>query len=245
MNQTKSVFSIPAMGVLAFLFFTLVSNTNAQILEEAHWTGWMRISQSNCVQRAKNAFVTAKMPITKSESWWVAARTKTLVIVIKCVADDNSTDLVNSRSARMLTDVTVVGTNNQNIIGWRDCIKDFMRNGSSSCWNKPPPPPPSNVRTITWGIHPQGMKLRGKNGQRFRFHCPANGSFGRIWGTLVYTDDSSICTAAVHAGFISRSRGGNLTIEIRPARDGYTATRRNGVQSIRYGRWHGSYVFIR
>ncbi|HQK89501.1 MAG TPA: hypothetical protein PLU25_17900, partial [Acidobacteriota bacterium] len=35
-------------------------------------------------------------------------------------------------------------------------------------------------------------RLRGKNGQRFTFVFPAGGTLGSVWGTDLYTDDSSI-----------------------------------------------------
>jgi hypothetical protein len=66
-----------------------------------------------------------------------------------------------------------------------------------------------------------------------------------VWGSDVYTDDSSICTAAVHAGLISFASGGTVTIEIRPGQASYGATSRYGVATSAYGNWHGSYVFAR
>jgi hypothetical protein len=84
---------------------------------------------------------------------------------------------------------------------------------------------------------------RGQNGQRFTYSCPAGGALYRIWGTDVYTDDSSVCTAAVHAGLIVLNTGGNVTIEIRPGQDSYTPSTRNRVRSDAYGPWTGSFVF--
>jgi hypothetical protein len=85
-------------------------------------------------------------------------------------------------------------------------------------------------------------QLRGKNGSRFEYVCPADGVPGRIWGTDVYTDDTSVCTAAMHAGKITPAEGGTVTIEIRPAQDSYTGSTRNGVKSLDYGAWSGSFV---
>jgi hypothetical protein len=84
---------------------------------------------------------------------------------------------------------------------------------------------------------------RGQNGQRFTYSCPAGGGLYRIWGTDVYTDDSSVCTAAVHAGLIVLNTGGNVTIEIRPGQDSYTPSTRNRVRSDAHGPWTGSFVF--
>jgi len=91
----------------------------------------------------------------------------------------------------------------------------------------------------------EAVSLRGKNGQRFTFVCPGGGTpSGRLWGTSVYTDDSSICTAAMHAGLITPQRGGTVTIEIRAAASAYTGSSQNGVTSRDYGAWHGSFVFV-
>lgn len=87
-------------------------------------------------------------------------------------------------------------------------------------------------------------QYRGKN-IRVTFNCPAGGSAGRIWGTDTYTDDTSVCTAGVHAGLITFINGGRITIEIRPGAQSYIGSSRNGVNSSGYGGWHGSYAFIR
>lgn len=91
----------------------------------------------------------------------------------------------------------------------------------------------------------QADSLRGRNNQRFTYSCPAGGpASGRVWGTDVYTDDSSICTAAVHAGALSLARGGSITIEIRPAADSYRGSMRNGITSKSYGYYAGSFVIV-
>ncbi len=99
-------------------------------------------------------------------------------------------------------------------------------------------------QSASWGT--QADSLRGKNGQQYSFACPGGGTVsGRLWGTDTYTDDSSICTAAVHAGLITAARGGTVTIQIRAGASSYRGSLRNGVTSSDYGAWHGSFVFIR
>ena len=85
---------------------------------------------------------------------------------------------------------------------------------------------------------------RGLNSLRFSYTCAAGGTPGTVWGTDVYTDDSSVCTAAVHAGRISLASGGTVVIQIRPGQSSYTGTRRNGITTLSYGSWHGSYRFV-
>ena len=100
--------------------------------------------------------------------------------------------------------------------------------------------------TATWGDwNTQAGSFRGKNGQRFTFTFPAGAPTSRLWGTDLYTDDSSIATAAVHAGLITPQSGGTVTIEIRPAASSYKGSTRNGVVSKPYGSFGGSFVFVR
>jgi hypothetical protein len=76
--------------------------------------------------------------------------------------------------------------------------------------------------------------------------CQAGGKLEEAWGTDIYTDDSSICTAAVHAGLVSVRDGGIVTIEMRPDAGYYGGTTRNGVTTGDWREpWTGSYVFIR
>ena len=79
-------------------------------------------------------------------------------------------------------------------------------------------------------------------GQTYKFQCPENGIASAIWGSDIYTADSSICTAAVHAGLITPERGGVVTIEFRPGRSIYGSTTRNGVTSNTYGQYPHSFV---
>ncbi len=85
---------------------------------------------------------------------------------------------------------------------------------------------------------------RGRNGEQFDFICPAGGEAGTVWGTDTYTDDSSVCTAAVHAGLITLAEGGTVTFEMRPGLDSYTASTRNGIESRSWGTWSSSFVFV-
>jgi hypothetical protein len=81
-------------------------------------------------------------------------------------------------------------------------------------------------------------------GERFAYDCPAGGTAGTVWGTDLYTDDSSVCTAAVHAGVITVAAGGTVTIEMRPGASSYRGTTRNGITTREYGTWPGSYVLL-
>lgn len=88
------------------------------------------------------------------------------------------------------------------------------------------------------------VQWAGSIGSRYTLELPRNGSPGPVWGTTVYTNDSSIGSAAVHAGLITFSTGGKVTIEILGGMPSYEGTSRNGVVSESYGVWDGSYQFI-
>ncbi|WP_447974817.1 LCCL domain-containing protein [Nitrospira sp. Kam-Ns4a] len=119
--------------------------------------------------------------------------------------------------------------------------------GAASGWSAARPIPALLVaagqpRAISWETN--AVALRGQNGQQFSFACPQNGTAHSVWGTDVYTDDSSICTAAVHAGRITVAAGGTVTIEILPGQPASMGTGRNGVVSGPSGPWVGSYVVV-
>ena len=87
------------------------------------------------------------------------------------------------------------------------------------------------------------VEHRGQNGTEVKFDCPAGGTLDTVWGTETYTDDSSVCSAAVHVGLITVEDGGKVTIEIQPGQDAYEAGEANGVISEYYGTWDGSFTF--
>jgi hypothetical protein len=89
----------------------------------------------------------------------------------------------------------------------------------------------------------KAAQYRGQNGTKVTLDCPANGTHASIWGTETYTDDSSVCNAAVQVGLITFESGGKVEIEIAPGLDAYTGGVANGVDSANYGAWGGSFTF--
>ncbi len=100
---------------------------------------------------------------------------------------------------------------------------------------------------IDWQTSPLDLDLRGMNGERYAFRCPPGKPMpSRVAGSGPYTDDSSICTAGVHAGAIHAKDGGDVTIEIRPGQARYAGSDRNYIKSGDYeGTWDGSFVVLR
>jgi hypothetical protein len=84
----------------------------------------------------------------------------------------------------------------------------------------------------------------GKPGTLIKVTCPAGGSGGSVWGTDIYTDDSAICEAAVHAGVIPRAEGGLVRIELLGAQPSFRGSVQNGVSTMDYPAWPGSFRFV-
>ncbi|HEY8212445.1 MAG TPA: LCCL domain-containing protein [Myxococcaceae bacterium] len=81
-------------------------------------------------------------------------------------------------------------------------------------------------------------------GEQYDYSCPGGGMTGApVWGSDVYTDDSAICPAAVHAGKINTYYGGTAAIEVLSGQPSYTGSARNGVSSLDHGLWTRSFRF--
>ena len=85
---------------------------------------------------------------------------------------------------------------------------------------------------------------QGAIGEMFDYECSPDGTLGSIWGSDTYTDDSSVCTAGVHQGVITREDGGTVTIVIRPAQAAYVSSTQNGVATESWGPWEGSFEVV-
>jgi hypothetical protein len=73
--------------------------------------------------------------------------------------------------------------------------------------------------------------------------CPQNISISTVWGEpSSYTDDSDICTAAVHAGVITSAAGGRIGVTPREGQASYQGSTANGVTTLPFGSWSGSYT---
>lgn len=85
---------------------------------------------------------------------------------------------------------------------------------------------------------------RGKSGE-YTFQVTGR-TKGRIWGgdENIYTDDSDIATAAVHAGVLNDGQTGNVKVKFIGGMNSYPAITRNGIASISYGSYQGSYQIL-
>lgn len=103
-------------------------------------------------------------------------------------------------------------------------------------------PSPYATMAANWGTNAENF--RDQVGKRFDFICPPNGTAGTVYGTDEYTSDSSICTAAVHAGLITLAQGGYVQIQIGDGADSFPGSTRNGITTTPWmSPWGWSYTF--
>jgi hypothetical protein len=117
-------------------------------------------------------------------------------------------------------------------------------NTSADNSNTSPPGPPSAAgegTPTTWEAN--ATSLNGKDGETLTLACSPGGTAHSVWGSDIYTSDSSICTAGVHSGLITYQQGGTVTIELRPGRTIYGCSERNGVTTSPFGSYQHSFVF--
>jgi hypothetical protein len=88
------------------------------------------------------------------------------------------------------------------------------------------------------------VNLQGEIGKVFRFRVTGNVN-GAVWGTGVYTSDSTLATAAVHAGVVQPGQTGVVKVRIVVPPPAFTGTTSNGVTTSDYGAFQGAYEIIR
>lgn len=74
--------------------------------------------------------------------------------------------------------------------------------------------------------------------------CPSGPYAGSAWGSGPYTNDSTICVAALHAGVITAA-GGTVHVLAAPGLQSYRGSDWNGASTMDYGPWSGSIIFDR
>ena len=91
--------------------------------------------------------------------------------------------------------------------------------------------------------------LVGQVGKVFTFQViPRVNPFGVggfVWGSDVYTLDSSLALAAVHAGVLKQGQAGTVRVKILGPQVAFASSTRNGVTSQPYGPYPGSFQFVK
>ena len=66
---------------------------------------------------------------------------------------------------------------------------------------------------------------------------------GNVWGTGIYTDDSDVSRAAVHAGIVKVGETKTVEITILPGQSSYVGSIQNGIESYDHAEYEGSFKF--
>jgi len=82
--------------------------------------------------------------------------------------------------------------------------------------------------------------LQGEVGKTFRFKV-TGAATGSVWGTDVYTTDSALATAAVHAGALKAGQTGVVRVKIVAPPAKFEGSTRNGVTTSPWAAFPGAY----
>jgi LCCL domain len=88
------------------------------------------------------------------------------------------------------------------------------------------------------------VNFQNQVGKRFHFRVTGAQS-GNVWGTDVYTGDSLLAAAAVHAGVLRPGQTGVVQVEIVAPPPQFQGSSRNGITSFPYGLYPGAYKVSR
>ena len=86
------------------------------------------------------------------------------------------------------------------------------------------------------------VNCRDRVGESFVFQVTGAVS-GNIWGTDIYTYDSPLAKAAIHAGVVTNGQTATVKVTMLPSQTSYTGSTRNGVTSGSFGAYGPSYRF--
>ena len=93
-------------------------------------------------------------------------------------------------------------------------------------------PLPANLADMT--------KFKANIGSSYYFYITGS-TEGALWGTDIYTSDSSVATAAVHQGLLQAGETGIIKVTVLAGQDSYNESTANGVYSHPYGKWDSSF----
>ena len=107
-------------------------------------------------------------------------------------------------------------------------------------------PSAASMPTVDWRTSPLDLNLRGMIGTSYLFRCPPGKPAPEsVIGSGIYTDASSICAAAAHAGALNPKDGGVVMIQMLPGQPGYRGSMQNFIFSSDYPqKWGGSFAVL-
>lgn len=87
----------------------------------------------------------------------------------------------------------------------------------------------------------RGDELPGDVGARRTVRCPAACQGESVWGSGPYTDDSSVCAAAIHAGALPLNEGGLIRVIKEGPLKNAKASKAHGIESHSWRYWPRSF----
>jgi hypothetical protein len=82
---------------------------------------------------------------------------------------------------------------------------------------------------------------QAKPGEEVVFKVMGKTAGGTVWGTDLYTLDSKLAMAAVHAGVLKTGQEGIVKVVFAPGLSSYTGSEKNGVKSSSWASYRMSY----
>jgi hypothetical protein len=148
---------------------------------------------------------------------------------------------INNFKNTLANDANFINNNKNNIIQKYNGVVNTNLTVSNT------PTIPNGFTVITLNTNPGNMVQYRSGYQTTIFKITIWGLWwgGTVWGTDLYTDDSNISMAAIHAGVLGLNQIGDVFIQMVGPRSSYTGTNRNSIQTFNYGSWPGTYQFLR
>jgi len=87
---------------------------------------------------------------------------------------------------------------------------------------------------------PNMLNLCDQVGATYYFRVTGEAA-GSLWGTDIYTGDSALAVAAVHAGLVKIGETAVVRVIVEQPRSQYQGSVRNGVTSHEYGQYGTAY----
>jgi len=89
------------------------------------------------------------------------------------------------------------------------------------------------------------LNYRNNNGQTYSVKVTGTDQ-GSVWGGAdgIYTDDSRLAKAAVHAGLLQVGQEGVVKVTLVAGQQKYTGNTKNGISTTNYGAYSGSFKFV-
>jgi len=84
------------------------------------------------------------------------------------------------------------------------------------------------------------VQFQNEIGKTFTFRVTGNAA-GSAWGTDVYTTDTTLAAAAVHAGLLTSGQTGVVKVSVVASPQVFVGSTRNGVSSAGYGQYPAAF----